>query len=138
MPPTVAFQGAPGAFGESAALRWRPDARALPCPTFDAARERAARGEAEAAALPVENRIAGPVAEARAALGARVAVLRVDAEVTEPVALCLLALPGAAEGALRAARSHPVALAQCGAFLAARPALAPEPWWDTAGAARDV
>ena len=138
MLPTVAFQGAPGAFGEAAALRWRADARPRPCPTFEAALDAVARGDADAAVLPLENRIAGPVAAARAALDARGAALRVEGEVTLPVALCLLALPGAAEGALRVVRSHPVALAQCGAFLAARPALAPQPWWDTAGAARDV
>ena len=136
--PKVAFQGAPGAFGEEAVLRWRADAASLPCATFAAALDAVVHGEADAALLPVENRIAGPVAEARAALGARATVLRVVGEVTQPIALCLLALPGATTATLRVVRSHPVALAQCGDFLRAHRDLVAEPWWDTAGAARDV
>ncbi|MGZ8491564.1 MAG: prephenate dehydratase domain-containing protein [Gemmatirosa sp.] len=136
--PKVAFQGAPGAFGEQAALRWRADARTLPRATFDAVLDAVVHGDADPAVLPVENRIAGIVSEARTALGARATVLRVVGEVTVPVAICLLALPGVALDALRVVRSHPVALAQCGAFLGAHPALVAEPWWDTAGAARDV
>ena len=34
--------------------------------------------------------------------------------------------------------SHPMALAQCGAFLAAHPQMATRPWHDTAAAAREV
>lgn len=136
--PRVAFQGAPGAFGEEAALRWRANALPQPRATFDAVLDAVTHGEADAAVLPVENHIAGPVTAARTALGARATVLHVVGEVTVPVSLCLLAHPGTAPDALRVVRSHPVALAQCGAFLAAHPALAAEPWWDTAGAARDV
>ena len=137
-PPCVAFQGAPGAFGEEAVLRWRADARPEPHGTFAAVLDAVVHGEADAAVLPVENRIAGLVAEARAALGERATVLRVVGEVTLPIALCLLAVPGATTATLRVVRSHPVALAQCGAFLRAHPALVAEPWWDTAGAARDL
>jgi prephenate dehydratase len=134
----VAFQGAPGAFGEEAVRRWRRDARPLAQPTFDAVLEGVERGDAAAGVLPVENRIAGVVVAARRALAARAGGLHVVGEVTVPVSLCLLALPGVARAALRVVRSHPVALAQCGAFLAAHPGLAAEPWWDTAGAARDA
>jgi prephenate dehydratase len=136
--PTVAFQGAPGAFGEQAVLRWRYDARPEPRPTFDAVLDAVVHAQADAGVLPVENRIAGVVAAARRALGARATVLQVVGEVTVPISLCLLALPGVALDALRVVRSHPVALAQCGAFLRAHAALVAEPWWDTAGAARDV
>ncbi|WP_284348070.1 prephenate dehydratase domain-containing protein [Roseisolibacter agri] len=136
--PRVAFQGAPGAFGEEAVLRWRADAQPEPRGTFAAVLDAVVHGEADAAVLPVENRIAGLVAEARAALGERATLLRVVGEVTQPIALCLLALPGATTATVRVVRSHPVALAQCGAFLRAHPDLVAEPWWDTAGAARDV
>ena len=138
--PRVAFQGERGAFGDEAARRWRADAVPLPVPTFDAVPAHVVAGAADAGVLPVENRIAGPVAEARGALDAALAAgaLAVVGEVRVPVALCLLALPGASPAGVRVVRSHPVALAQCGAFLRARPALVVEPWWDTAGAARDV
>jgi len=60
------------------------------------------------------------------------------AEVAVPVRLCLLALPGAAAPDLRAARSHPVALAQCGTFFRFHPHIRPVASHDTAGAAREV
>jgi len=64
--------------------------------------------------------------------------LRVIGETTVAIELCALALPGASLGTLRRVRSHPVALAQCGAFLRRHPHLAAEAHYDTAGAARDV
>jgi prephenate dehydratase len=109
-------------------------------PTFDAVLAAVAAGAVAAGVLPVENRVVGPVVEAQRALHERLAggeVIVTDA-VTVPVALCLLAIPGALAAGLRVVRSHPVALAQCGAYLRAHPALSAEPWWDTAGAARDV
>ena len=121
---------------------WRADAEALPCATFVAVVDAVRAGAADAGVLPVENRIAGPVLAARAALDAHAEAhaeaLHVAGEVSVRVALCVLARPGAALADLRVVRSHPVALAQCGAFLRAHPAIAAEPWWDTAGAARDL
>lgn len=138
--PRVAFQGEHGAFGDEAARRWRADALPLPVATFDAVASQVAAGAACAGVLPVENRIAGPVEEARRTLdvAVRAGGLAVIGEVRVPVALGLLVLPGAPMAGLRVVRSHPVALAQCGAFLRAHPGLLAEPWWDTAGAARDV
>ena len=136
--PRVAFQGAPGAFGEEAVRLWRVDADPLPCATFVDVVDAVRAGAAVAGVLPVENRIAGPVLAARAALDAQAEGLHVVAEVSVRVALCVLACRGVALVDLRAVRSHPVALAQCGAFLSAHPAITAEPWWDTAGAARDV
>ena len=136
--PRVAFQGAPGAFGEEAARLWHVDADPLPCATFAAVVDAVRTGTADRGVLPVENRIAGPVLAAHAILEAHGGALRVDGEVAVRVALCVLARPGAVLADLRVVRSHPVALAQCGTFLAAHPAIVAEPWWDTAGAARDL
>ena len=136
--PRVAFQGAPGAFGEEAVRRWHADADPLPCATFADVVDAVRTGAADRGVLPVENRIAGPVLAARAALEAHGDGLRLDGEVAVRVALCVLARPGTMLADLRVVRSHPVALAQCGAFLAAHPAITAEPWWDTAGAARDL
>jgi prephenate dehydratase len=134
----IAFQGAPGAFGDEAVRIWRADAEPLPCATFADVLDAVRAGAATAGVLPVENRIAGPVHAARAALDAAGDAVRVVDAVTVRVALCVLGLPDAALATVRAVRSHPVALAQCGGFLAAHPGIAAEPWWDTAGAARDV
>ncbi len=136
--PRVAFQGAPGAFGEEAVRLWRADADALPCATFVDVVDAVRAGAAQAGVLPVENRIAGPVLAARAALEAHADVLHVAGEVSVRVGLCVLARQGVALPDLRVVRSHPVALAQCGGFLSAHPAIVAEPWWDTAGAARDL
>ena len=136
--PRIAFQGAPGAFGEEAVRRWRADADTLPCATFLDVVDVVRAGAADAGVLPIENRIAGPVLAARAALDAHADALHVAGEVSVRVALCVLARRGVALADLRVVRSHPVALAQCGAFLSAHPAIAAEPWWDTAGAARDL
>jgi prephenate dehydratase len=136
--PRVAFQGAPGAFGEEAVRRWRGDAHPRPCATFADVVDAVRTGAADAGVLPVHNRIAGPVLAARAVLDAHADALQLTGEVAVRVALCVLARPGTALTDLRVVRSHPVALAQCGAFLAAHPAITAEPWWDTAGAARDL
>jgi prephenate dehydratase len=134
----VAFQGAPGAFGDAAVRAWRADAESVPCATFEGVLDAVRTGAATAGALPIENRIAGPVVAARLALEAAGDVVTVLDVVTVRVALCVLGLPGARMATLRAVRSHPVALAQCGGFLAGHPEIAGDPWWDTAGAARDV
>ena len=132
----IAFQGEPGAFSESAALAYEAAAETVPCATFEDVAEALAAGRADCAVLPVENSLAGGVVAAWDVLaGSAVSVI---AEVVVPVRLGLLAVPGAALGQLREARSHPVALAQCRLFLRSRPWLRPVAVHDTAGAAREV
>jgi prephenate dehydratase len=50
----------------------------------------------------------------------------------------VMGLPGTPLGAVRRVLSHPVALAQCGAFFAAHPGIDAVAFYDTAGAARAV
>ena len=59
----IAFQGEPGAFSEVACLRFAPDLTPLPCPTFNEAFEAVKSGKAERAMLPIENSLAGRVAD---------------------------------------------------------------------------
>lgn len=133
----VAFQGGPGAFSELAARRALGDAiETVPCRTFLEVAAAVCSGAAERGVLPLSNRIAGMVKEARAAL--QEGGLEVIGEVELPIEPCLLVLPGVPVTTVRRVISHPVALAQCGRFLAAHPGLAPAPFWDTAGAAREV
>ena len=137
--PRVAFQGEPGAFSEMAIGQyWPAGAVSVPCHSFSDALELAVGGQCDFAIIPVENSIAGLVRAGRDALSAAGAALRVVGETSLEVKQCLMALPGAAIRDIRVVESHPVALAQCGRFLAAHPAMHAVPHADTAGAAHDV
>jgi prephenate dehydratase len=136
--PRIAFQGERGAFSELAVRHWwNGSAEPLPCPTFEALVAAVVDGHADAGVLPVENRIVGEVTAARTALAAAGARLRIVSHVTVPVRMALMAHAGTTLAMVRAVRSHPVALAQCAAYLA-RLGAAPEEALDTAGAAREL
>ncbi|MCU0636091.1 MAG: hypothetical protein MUE41_14565 [Gemmatimonadaceae bacterium] len=138
MRPRIAFQGIPGAFSELAVQHWWPDAEAMGFESFARTLDAVIAGTVEAAVIPVHNRIAGPVHAALSALDA-VAPLITRVDDTEvPVELCLLAHPAhTSETRIVRVMSHPMALAQCGPFLATLGAEVAE-HADTAGAARDV
>ena len=136
--PIVAIQGELGSFSDEAVARyWDGQGSALP--QIDCARVIAAvvSGRATHGLLPVENAIAGPVAEAHAAIAAASEV-EVVGEIVLPIGQCLLAPPGATLESLRGVYSHPVALQQCARFFEEHPHLRPHEAYDTAGAARDV
>lgn len=136
--PRIAFQGERGAFSELAVRHWwNASADPLPCATFEALVQAVVDGSADAGVLPVENRIVGPVAPALDALAAAGPRLRIVAQVTVPVRIALLARPGTTLAMVRTVRSHPVALAQCAAYVASLGARA-VPALDTAGAAREL
>ena len=139
--PRVAFQGERGAFGELAVVQhWQGRAEPVPCRAFGDVTRAVDAGDADFGVLPVENLIAGPVRASLAALALATSLHEIG-ETTVPIEPCLLALPRASLDAVRRVLSHPVALAQCGAFLRAHPWLHAEPHYDTAGdvaAAGDV
>src|SRR6478735_3783625 len=60
---TVAFQGEPGANSHLAISGAYPDAVALPCPTFEDAFAAIQSGEADLGMIPIENSVAGRVAD---------------------------------------------------------------------------
>jgi len=134
--PTVAFQGEHGAFSEAAALRLRPRGTPVPRRTFADVVASVESGDVDLGLLPVENTLAGGVVAAYDALAA--GSVTAIAEVVIPIRLFVLGAPGADLSSVREVRSHPVALAQCGRFLAAHPHLSPLAVHDTAGAAQDV
>jgi prephenate dehydratase len=136
-PPRIAYQGIPGAFSELAVAHWWPAAHAIGCVTFADAIARVVAGDVVAAAIPVHNRIAGPVEAARAALAAAGDTIVITDEVEVPVELCLMVPPGGTREGVRVVWSHPMALAQCRPFLDALAAQV-RVHDDTAGAARDV
>ena len=134
----VAFQGELGAFSEEAITRlWRDTAEPVPRREFLDVATAVERGEVEYGLLPIENTLAGSVVGSYDALVACESV-HVVAEVVLPIHHCLLGVPGASLEELRTVESHPVALAQCAAFLRRHPGLAVRIAYDTAGAAREV
>jgi len=133
----VAIQGEAGSFSHAAALAaLGPDARLVPCPSFEELFSAVEAGAAERGVVPIENSLAGSVHEAYDALGAH--ALHVVGETQVRVRHCLIVRPGTTLGQIRRVASHPVALAQCRKFFASHPGLTPVPAYDTAGSVRDL
>ncbi len=132
----VAFQGAPGAFSELAAVQSFPRAQFVPCRDFKLAAAALFEQTADYAVLPVENTIVGTIAETRLIVADE--RLRVISDLWIPIHHALLAVPGAALDAVRSVLSLPVALALCSIFCSNHPALKSVVWYDTAGAAQHV
>lgn len=134
----VAYQGEPGAFSDEAitTLLAGSDVTRLAQREFSDVRRLVLAGDADFGVLPVENSIHGPVVASREVLTA--GGLDVVGEATCPIRLCLLAVPSARIEQLRRALSHPVALSQCRRFLSTMPLLEAVPFYDTAGAAKEV
>ncbi len=131
----VAFQGIAGAYSDLAARAVFPGWRTLACAAFEDVFEQVVAGAAEFGILPVENSIAGRVADLHHLLPE--SGLYIVAEHFERVRHCLLALAGVKPNELRTALSHPQALAQCRGRLR-RMELSPEPFANTAMAAAEV
>lgn len=132
----IAFQGIPGAYSEQAIRQhYGEDVEAIPCHSFADLFSMIETQQADQALLPVENAQAGTVSQSYELLMEH--DLRVQGEVILHVRHALLAPPGTKLADLNRVRSHPQALAQCEQFIR-RYELTPEPWYDTAGSARDL
>ncbi|MCB1469478.1 MAG: prephenate dehydratase, partial [Rhizobiaceae bacterium] len=59
----ISFQGEPGANSDTACRNMFPDMEPLPCPTFEDAFNAVQTGKADLAMIPIENTIAGRVAD---------------------------------------------------------------------------
>ena len=132
---TIAYQGEPGANSDMACHAAFPYMTTLPCPTFDAAMGAVQAGKAELAIIPVENSVAGRVADLHSLLPHT--KLKIAAEHFQRVEHCLVALPGVALKDIKTAKSHVQALSQCREFLK-KHGIAPLVHADTAGAAREI
>lgn len=131
----VAYQGEPGAYSEQALYAYLPRAVPVPCPGFDDAVAAVRDGRAEAAFLPVENTLVGPIQDALDAAGQ--GGLRVQGQYEMDIEHCLIGHPGVDLDEVKTAHSHPAALAQCAAFLH-RYGIVPIAAADTAGAVREI
>ena len=131
----VVFQGEPGANSHLAALEAFPKMEAQACPTFEDALAAVHNGRARYAMIPIENSVAGRVADIHHLLPN--ADLYIVAEHFLRVRHQLMAKPGVALKDVKRVFSHTQALGQCRKVLKGLGVqLVPEA--DTAGSARLV
>lgn len=140
-PLRIAYQGIEGSYSHLTAQRRYGDRSGgvllAGCETFAAAARRVRSGEADYALLPIENTTAGSINETYDLLAE--GGLVIVGEALSRVEHCLMGIAGATLEGIRTVYSHPQALAQCRPFLEETLAYArPEPFADTAGAARLV
>lgn len=132
----VAFQGERGAYSEQAArLYFKKDINVLACQSFTHITQAVAEGFADFAILPLENSSAGSVLPAYDAL--LDCDLHIVGELLHPVHHCLLGTKNSKIDQVQKAISHPQGLAQSARFLQDHH-IQPEPFYDTAGAAKHL
>jgi len=136
---TVAFQGEPGAFSEEAVLSFFGDGvQPGPVPTWRSVFEKVRDGSVDAGVVAIESSLAGSIRETYDLLSEFYdAGIRIVGEVSVPVRLALVALPGQTLDWIERVYSHAQALAQADEFLRTRD------WqvmttYNTAGAARMI
>lgn len=131
----IAFQGDFGANSDMACRDMFPDMEPLPCPTFEDAFIAVESGDADLAMIPIENTLAGRVADNHHLLPAY--RLHIVAEYFMPIRFQLMVLPGVTASEIKTVHSHIHALGQC------RKIIRSNGWkavvaGDTAGAAKLV
>lgn len=131
----IAYQGEPGANSHLAAVEAFPDLEPAAYPTFEDALAAVKSGEARLAMIPIENSVAGRVADIHHLLPD--AGLYIVAEHFLRVRHQLMALPDASLDTIKRVMSHTQALGQCRNTLR-KLGLKPVPEADTAGSARLV
>ena len=130
----IAFQGEPGANSHIAIVEAYPDAEPLPCATFEDALAAISSGEADLGMIPIENSVAGRVADIHHLLPQ--SGLFIVGEWFLPIRHQLMAPRGAKLADIKTVESHVHALGQCRRIirkLGIKPIVAA----DTAGSARD-
>lgn len=132
----IAIQGEPGSFSDEAARRMSPACNVVSCARSLEVFDRLDRGSVHAAVIPIENSLAGSVAEHFDLLVTRGAFIQQEFRLR--IVHNLIAAPGVALSQVRRVYSHPVALDQCREFFRRHPALEPIPFYDTAGSVKHV
>ncbi len=132
----VAIQGELGSFSHEAAERMLPGCAVAPCARSAEVFDRVERGSVGAAVIPIENSLAGTVAEHADLLVAR--EVFIQGEFMLRIVHNLIAAPRTKLSAVRRAFSHPVALDQCRDFFGKHPHIEPVPFYDTAGSVKHI
>jgi prephenate dehydratase len=134
-PKRIVFQGEPGANSHIACHQAYPDYQAVPCPTFEDAFAAVETGEAALGMIPIENSVAGRVADIHHLMPT--SGLHIVAERFLPIRHQLMAPKGAKLDAIRSVESHVMALGQCRNIIR-KLGLKTIVAADTAGSAREV
>jgi len=133
--PRVAYQGEPGAFSEEAVLAYFASPSAVAVPSWRSVFESIADGSVDSGVVAIENSLGGSIRETYDLLYEF--ALCIAGEVTVPVRLALMALPGQQLDDIERVYSHPQAITQADEFLRTRP------WqvmtaYNTAGSAKMI
>jgi prephenate dehydratase len=132
----VAIQGEAGSFSHEAARQMVPECTVIPCARSAEVFDRLEGKSVAAAVIPIENSLAGSVAEHFDLLLAR--KVFVQREFRLRIVHNLIAAPGVKRSQIRHAYSHPVALEQCRDFFQSNPQIQAMPFYDTAGSVKHV
>ncbi len=137
----IAIQGELGSFSHEAALRMAEaiggeSATIVPCAISADVFRAISEGSVDAAVIPIENSLAGPVAEHYDLLLDR--DVAIERESLLRIRHNLIVLPGTRIEEIRRVSSHPVALAQCRRFFERHPGIHAVPFYDTAGSVKKM
>jgi prephenate dehydratase len=132
----VAIQGEAGSFSHEAAKRMVRGCTIVPCARSAEVFDRVERGSVKIAVIPIENSLAGSVAEHLDLLLARNVFIQQEFRLR--IVHNLIAAPGVKMGEIRRVYSHPVALDQCRDFFRKHPKIEATPFYDTAGSVKHV
>lgn len=133
--PRIVYQGEPGANSHIVCAEQYPDHEPVPCASFEEAFAAVESGDADLAMIPIDNSLAGRVADIHHFLPNT--SLHIIGEHFLRIRFHLLAVPGATEEGLRTVHSHVHALGQCRNVIREL-GLTPVIAGDTAGAAREI
>ncbi|HWU22698.1 MAG TPA: prephenate dehydratase [Nocardioides sp.] len=133
--PRIAYQGEPGANSHIVCKEHYPDWETVPCASFEDVFAAVRSGEAARAMIPIDNSIAGRVADIHHFLPG--SGLHIVAEHFLRIQFALMALPGVGIDEIETVHSHVHALGQCRRVIREL-GLKPVISGDTAGAAREV
>jgi prephenate dehydratase len=131
----IAYQGEPGANSHLVCKEHHPELEALACASFEDVFAAVESGEADLAMIPIDNSIAGRVADIHHFLPA--SHLHIIAEHFLRIRFSLMGVPGSSLDEIRTVHSHVHALGQCRKIIREH-GLKPVISGDTAGAAREV
>jgi len=131
----IAFQGSEGAYSDLACREVFPDAKTLPCETFYKAFLAVQSEEADLAMIPVDNSLAGRVADVHRLMPN--SGLHIIGETFQPIRHALMGIKGSKIKDLKNVHSHIHALPQCQNIINEL-GLTEHVSADTAGAAKDI
>lgn len=131
----IAYQGEPGSNSHQVCKQHHPGCEALACASFEDVFAAVEAGDADLAMIPIDNSIAGRVADIHHFLPH--SGLHIVAEHFLRIRYHLMGVPGARLEDVQTVHSHVHALGQCRKVIR-RHGLTPVISGDTAGAAREV